>query len=62
LAPAHLPCALFNQAIGANVTHVPYRGEGPVLRDPDRWRIDYMCATIQAVRRSPGRAPSEGSL
>src|ERR1700719_4857538 len=27
----HLPCVLFNLAIGANVTHIPYRGEGPVL-------------------------------
>ena len=32
----HLPCVLFNLAIGANVTHVPYRGEGPVDAGPDR--------------------------
>jgi tripartite-type tricarboxylate transporter receptor subunit TctC len=44
----HLPCALFNQAIGANVTHVPYRGEGPVMQDLIGGRIDYMCATIQS--------------
>jgi len=24
----HLPCVLFNLAIGANITHIPYRGEG----------------------------------
>src|SRR3989454_6619176 len=23
----HLPCVLFNLAIGANITHIPYRGE-----------------------------------
>jgi tripartite-type tricarboxylate transporter receptor subunit TctC len=43
----HLPCALFNQTLGLDVTHVPYRGEGPVLQDLIGGRIDYMCATIQ---------------
>src|SRR6267154_929965 len=44
----HLPCALFNFAIGAKVTHVPYRGEGPALQDVIADRIDYMCTTIQS--------------
>ena len=44
----HLPCVLFNLAIGANVTHVPYRGEAPVMQDIIGGRIDYMCATIQS--------------
>jgi tripartite-type tricarboxylate transporter receptor subunit TctC len=43
----HLPCVLFNLAIGADVTHVPYRGEGPAMEDLIGGRIDYMCATIQ---------------
>ncbi len=43
----HLPCVLFNSAIGVNVTHIPYRGEGPALQDLIGGRIDYMCATIQ---------------
>jgi putative tricarboxylic transport membrane protein len=43
----HLPCVLLNMAMGVNVTHVPYRGEGPVLQDVIGGRIDYMCATIQ---------------
>src|SRR5262245_23584720 len=47
-AGTHLPCVLFNLAIGANVTHVPYRGEGPVMQDLIGGRIDYMCATIQS--------------
>jgi tripartite-type tricarboxylate transporter receptor subunit TctC len=43
----HLPCVLFNLAIGVDVTHVPYRGEGPAMQDLIGGRIDYMCATIQ---------------
>ena len=31
-----------------NVTHVPYRGEGPALQDVIADRIDYMCTTIQS--------------
>jgi tripartite-type tricarboxylate transporter receptor subunit TctC len=44
----HLPCVLLNLAIGADVTHVPYRGEGPVMQDLIGGRIDYMCATMQS--------------
>ena len=43
----HIPCVLFNSAIGANITHIPYRGEAPVVQDIIGGRIDYMCATIQ---------------
>jgi len=43
----HLPCVLFNLAIGVNVTHVPYRGASPVIQDLMGGRIDYMCDTIQ---------------
>ncbi len=43
----HLPCVLFNSAIKVNVTHIPYRGEGPALQDLIGGRVDYMCATIQ---------------
>ena len=44
----HLPCVLLNMAMGVNVTHVPYRGEGPAMQDVIAGRIDYMCATIQS--------------
>jgi tripartite-type tricarboxylate transporter receptor subunit TctC len=44
----HLPCAMFNFTLGVNVTHVPYRGEGPALQDVIGDRIDYMCTTIQS--------------
>jgi len=43
----HLPCVLLNMAMGVNVTHVPYRGEGPALQDVIGGRMDYMCSTIQ---------------
>jgi len=43
----HLPCVLFNLAVGVNITHVPYRGAGPVIQDLVGGRIDYMCDTIQ---------------
>jgi tripartite-type tricarboxylate transporter receptor subunit TctC len=43
----HLPCVLFNLAIGVEVTHVPYRGEGPAMQDLIGGRTDYMCSTIQ---------------
>ena len=43
----HLPCVLFNSAIKANVTHIPYRGESPAQQDLIGGRVDYMCATIQ---------------
>jgi len=46
-AGTHLPCVLLNIAMGAEVTHIPYRGEGPALQDLIAGRIDYMCNTIQ---------------
>jgi tripartite-type tricarboxylate transporter receptor subunit TctC len=46
-AGTHLPCVLLNVAMGVEVTHIPYRGEGPALQDLIGGRIDYMCNTIQ---------------
>jgi tripartite-type tricarboxylate transporter receptor subunit TctC len=43
----HLPCVMFNLAVGVTITHVPYRGAGPVIQDLIGGRIDYMCDTIQ---------------
>ena len=39
----HIDCVLFNQAIGVNITHVPYRGGGPAMQDLIGGRIDYFC-------------------
>jgi tripartite-type tricarboxylate transporter receptor subunit TctC len=44
----HVPCLLLNSAMGVEVTHVPYRGEGPVMQEVIAGRLDYMCATIQS--------------
>jgi tripartite-type tricarboxylate transporter receptor subunit TctC len=46
-AGTHIPCVLLNLTIGVNITHVPYRGAGPVMQDLIGGRIDYMCDTIQ---------------
>jgi tripartite-type tricarboxylate transporter receptor subunit TctC len=46
-AGTHLPCELLNTAMGVKITHVPYRGAGPVMQDLIGGRIDYMCDTIQ---------------
>jgi tripartite-type tricarboxylate transporter receptor subunit TctC len=43
----HLPCVLLNMAMGVEVTHVPYRGEGPALQDLIGGRLDYLCTTAQ---------------
>src|SRR5580698_11403228 len=43
---SHLACALFNVAIGVNITHVPYRGLAPAMQDLLAGRIDYICPTI----------------
>jgi putative tricarboxylic transport membrane protein len=46
-AGTHLPCVLLNMAMGVDVTHVPFRGAGPVMQELIAGRIDYMCDTIQ---------------
>jgi tripartite-type tricarboxylate transporter receptor subunit TctC len=43
----HLGCVLLNNAIGADVTHVPYRGAAPAIQDLIGGRIDYVCDIIQ---------------
>jgi tripartite-type tricarboxylate transporter receptor subunit TctC len=39
----HIGGVLFNQAIGVNILHVPYRGGGPALAELTAGRIDYIC-------------------
>jgi tripartite-type tricarboxylate transporter receptor subunit TctC len=43
----HLPCELLNSTLGVKVTHVPFKGAGPVMQELIAGRIDYMCDTIQ---------------
>jgi tripartite-type tricarboxylate transporter receptor subunit TctC len=40
---AHIGCVLLNQAMGVEVTHIPYRGGGPAMADMIAGRIDYLC-------------------
>jgi tripartite-type tricarboxylate transporter receptor subunit TctC len=45
----HLACSLLNARIGANVTHVPYRGAGPAANDLIGGQIDYLCGNISGA-------------
>lgn len=43
---AHLGCVLLNAAIGADVTHVPYRSGGAAMQDLIAGRLDYQCPLL----------------
>ena len=45
----HLACALLNARIGADVTHVPYRGSAPATNDLIGGQIDYVCGNLGAA-------------
>jgi tripartite-type tricarboxylate transporter receptor subunit TctC len=45
----HLACALLNARMGVDVTHVPYRGGGPVGNDLISGQIDYMCGNMSTA-------------
>ncbi len=57
---SHIGCVLLGQAIGVNVTHIPYRGGGPSFADLIAGRIDYLCnyisLAVQAVDAGQVRA------
>jgi tripartite-type tricarboxylate transporter receptor subunit TctC len=42
-SPNQLACLLLNARIGIDVTHIPYRGGGPLLQDIIGGRLDYAC-------------------
>jgi tripartite-type tricarboxylate transporter receptor subunit TctC len=46
---SHVICVLLNSAIGAEVTHVPYRGTAPALQDLIAGRVDYLCDIISTA-------------
>ena len=46
---AHIGCVLLNQAIGVDITHVPYRGGGPAMQDLIGGRIDYVCNYVSTA-------------
>lgn len=43
---SHLACVLLNAAIGANVTHIPYRAAALAMQDLVAGQIDYLCPLI----------------
>jgi tripartite-type tricarboxylate transporter receptor subunit TctC len=52
----HLACVLLNSAIGANVTHVPYRSAALGIQDLMGSRIDYLCPIVStAVSQIQGK-------
>jgi tripartite-type tricarboxylate transporter receptor subunit TctC len=46
----HLGCVVLNSAMGANITHVPYRGTGPAMQDLQGGRIDYLCEIMSTAK------------
>jgi tripartite-type tricarboxylate transporter receptor subunit TctC len=51
----HLACALLNNVIGVDATHVPYRGGAPAMQDLVAGRIDYQCtSTVNAAPQIEG--------
>jgi len=45
----HICAVMLNMAIGANITHVPYRGSAPAMHDMIAGRIDFMCEQISTA-------------
>ncbi len=45
----HLACSLLNARVGADVTHVPYRGSAPATNDLIGGQIDYVCGNLGAA-------------
>jgi tripartite-type tricarboxylate transporter receptor subunit TctC len=46
----HLGCVVLNSVIGVEVTHVPYRGNGPAMQDLVGGRIDYLCEAVVTAK------------
>jgi tripartite-type tricarboxylate transporter receptor subunit TctC len=46
----NLGCVVLNSAMGANITHVPYRGTGPAMQDLQGGRIDYLCEIMSTAK------------
>jgi tripartite-type tricarboxylate transporter receptor subunit TctC len=47
-SPVFVDCALFDNAIGVQVQHIPYRGGGPAMQDLMAGQLDYTC-TLSAT-------------
>ena len=42
-------CVLLNNAIGVEITHIPYRGTAPAMQDLIGGRVDYLCDIISTA-------------
>jgi tripartite-type tricarboxylate transporter receptor subunit TctC len=49
-AATHLGCVVVNQAMGTNITHVPYPGTGPAMTDLIGGRVDFLCDIITTAK------------
>lgn len=49
-AATHLGCVVVNQAIGTDITHVPYPGTGPAMTDLIGGRVDFLCDIITTAK------------
>lgn len=47
---AHLACVVLDAAMGARITHIPYRGTGPAMSDLQAGRLDYLCEIITTAK------------
>jgi tripartite-type tricarboxylate transporter receptor subunit TctC len=56
----HVPCVLLNLTLGLNITHIPYRGAGPVMQDLIGGRLDYFCDTIQTGAKQAQQGTVKG--
>jgi tripartite-type tricarboxylate transporter receptor subunit TctC len=53
---AHLGCVMLEQAMGAKLQHVPYRGTGPAMQDLIAGRLDIICdIAVTAVQSLKNR-------
>jgi tripartite-type tricarboxylate transporter receptor subunit TctC len=46
----HLACVVVNAAMGTDITHIPYRGTGPAMRDLLGGRIDFLCDIVNTAK------------
>src|SRR5262249_10760856 len=46
---SHVCAILLNQAMGTNITHVPYRGAGPAMQDMIAGRVDFTCEQVSTA-------------
>jgi tripartite-type tricarboxylate transporter receptor subunit TctC len=46
----HLACVVVNAAMATDITHIPYRGTGPAMRDLLGGRIDFLCDIVNTAK------------